>query len=182
MKVNLECGREKLFGFINVDADPWARPDVVAVPMDLPFERGSLEEIHAARVLEQLADPVAALRYWRGLLAAEGVLWVAVAESRSGCVACGGGGALSVHACGLAPGDETRPDHYFSPYFLTHCLRSAGYGEIIHSAGSPYARAGTSHLLTYRAINVHPMRNLGRRLWTAASARTAPRPHRQLSV
>src|SRR6266540_2044163 len=86
MRVNIACGQHKLFGFINVDADPWARPDVVAVPMDLPFERGSVREIHAARVLEHLADPVAALDYWRGLLTANGVLWVAVTEAHAACV------------------------------------------------------------------------------------------------
>jgi hypothetical protein len=180
MKANLECGQQKLFGFINVDADPWVRPDVVAVPMDLPFERGSLEEMHAARVLEQLADPVDALRYWRGLLQLDGVLWVAVAEPRAACAACVGDGAASMRVGGAVHLDESRPDHCFSPYFLTLCLRAAGYGEIIRVSASPYARPDGPRLLTYRAVHVHPVRNLARRLWATTHTRTAARHHPQL--
>lgn len=182
MKVNLECGQQKLFGFINVDADPWARPDVVAVPMDLPFERGSVEEIYAARVLEQMADPVAALCYWRGLLKPDGVLWVAVAEPRPVVLACVGDAVLPGRAVGTTRADESQPDHCFSPYFLSLCLQTAGYGEISRAAGSPYARPGTPQLLTYRAVNVPAIRNLARRLWSVANARASTRQQRQLSA
>jgi hypothetical protein len=165
MRVNLACGQHRLFGFINVDADPWVRPDVVAVPMDLPFERGSVAEMHAPRVLEHLADPVAALRYWRGLLARDGVLWVAVAAAQTG-------GPASMDEGGVLPGgpDESRPDHCFTPYFLALCLRVAGFGEIVRVPASPYIRLDAPRLLTYRAAAVHPVRQLARRLLGATRA------------
>jgi SAM-dependent methyltransferase len=161
MKVNIACGRQRLLGFVNVDADPWVQPDVVAVPMDLPFEAGSVAEIHAAQVLEHLADPVAALRHWRRLLVRDGVLWVAVA-SRSACPTCVGVGAAVPGRRSWHEVSETRPEHCFSPYFLTLCLRSAGYREVARVAAAPYSRLEAGGLLSVRAVNAHPLRRLTR--------------------
>jgi hypothetical protein len=163
MKVNIACGREKLFGFVNVDADPWVRPDVVAVPMDLPFERGSITEMHAARVLEHLADPVAALRYWRGLLAPGGVLWVSVADARAACEACVGNRSPALVAPVLTHRDEWRSNHCFTPYFLSVCLRAAGFREIVPAGASPHARIIEPGLLTYRAVRLGPVQQWLRR-------------------
>src|SRR5439155_4242180 len=111
-------------------------------------------------VLEHLADPVAALRYWRGLLARDGVLWVAVAEAPTA-----GLRSMPESGRGIAGGsDESRPDHCFSPYFLALCLRVAGFGEIVRVPATPYARPEAPRLLTYRAVAVHPVRRLARRL------------------
>jgi hypothetical protein len=177
MKVNIACGREKLFGFVNVDADPWVRPDVVAVPMDLPFERGSISEMHAARVLEHLADPVAALRYWRELLAPGGVLWVSVADARAACAACVGSQSQAGIAPVLTPWDEWRSNHCFTPYFLAVCLRSAGFREIVPAGASPYARAGEAGLLTYRAVRLGPVQQWLRRFRSSPAAPLPARRH-----
>jgi hypothetical protein len=125
---------------------------------------------------------VAALRYWRGLLEPEGILWVAVAEPRSACAACVGDGARNMRGHGASGADESRPDHCFSPYFLSLCLKAAGYDEIVRAAVSPYVRSDTPRLLTFRAVNVHPMRHLARRFWAATKPRPSARHHRQLPV
>jgi hypothetical protein len=117
-------------------------------------------------VLEHLADPVAALRHWRGFLARDGVLWVAVAE-----VPSAGSRSIPDLGRGIAVGsDESRPDHCFSPYFLALCLRVAGFGEIVRVPATPYVRPDAPRLLTYRAAAVHPVRRLARRLLGSSRA------------
>ncbi len=178
MNVNIACGQQKLLGFINVDADPWLRPDVVAVPMDLPFDPGSVSEIHAARVLEHLADPVAALRYWRRLLAADGLLWVSVAEALSACPTCMDNGAPPMVRPG--PRGESRPDHPFSPYFLGLCLRAAGFSEAARVVASPYSPPEGPFLLSFRAVKEAPVRRLARRLgWITRQPSLILGPSRQ---
>ena len=80
MKLNLGCGRFPLAGYINVDADPVARPDVLhdLERFPYPFAPSSVEEIEASHVLEHLSDPFAAVAEWHRILAPGGRLVVRV--------------------------------------------------------------------------------------------------------
>lgn len=58
MKLNIGCGGRKLDGYVNVDAEPTVKPDVLA---DLggpwPFEDNSVDEVVASHILEHLTTP-----------------------------------------------------------------------------------------------------------------------------
>ena len=54
MKLNLGCGYARLPGWVNADADPDCRPDVVCSAHDLPFDGGSADEVRALQLVEHL--------------------------------------------------------------------------------------------------------------------------------
>lgn len=55
MRLNLGCGEFKADGWVNVDRQPWVKPDVVASIEQLPFKDGAAEMIYAGHVLEHIA-------------------------------------------------------------------------------------------------------------------------------
>lgn len=60
MKVNLGCGQNKLDGYVNVDCQPAAKPEVLhnLEEFPWPFEASSVDEVVMNHVLEHLgADP-----------------------------------------------------------------------------------------------------------------------------
>jgi hypothetical protein len=68
LKLNLGCGYKKEEGFVNVDEDEHAHPDVVhdisVTPW--PFEENSVDEILLTHVLEHIApDPKDYLSFWK---------------------------------------------------------------------------------------------------------------------
>src|SRR5207247_9284417 len=115
--------------------------------------------------------------YWRGLLAANGVLGVAVTEAHAAGVTSTGEESRSLSRLLLGGADESRPHHCFSPYFLALCLGAAGFGEIIRVPVSPYVEANRPRLLTFRASSIHPVRRLARRLLPSRSHRPPSRRH-----
>jgi SAM-dependent methyltransferase len=80
MKLNLGCGRFHQAGFVNVDSDPAAVPDVLhdLNVQPYPFGDGSADEIVATHVLEHLEDPFSAVAEWTRILASGGRLVVRV--------------------------------------------------------------------------------------------------------
>lgn len=58
MKLNLGCGKKKLFGYINVDINPLYEPDVLAdISKQLPFPKNSVNEVTMYHVFEHLKNP-----------------------------------------------------------------------------------------------------------------------------
>lgn len=59
LKLNLGSGKNKLEGYINIDGNPKAKPNIVHdLAEDLPFKDNSIDEIRARHVLEHLKAPV----------------------------------------------------------------------------------------------------------------------------
>lgn len=58
-KLNLGCGRDKREGYVNIDASDEAKPDLTLnIEFDrLPYEDGTVEEVLAYNVLEQISCP-----------------------------------------------------------------------------------------------------------------------------
>lgn len=79
-KCNLGCGRQKKDGFVNVDWDPKAAPDVLhdlnALPY--PFADGEFELVEAFHVLEHLDLPFEVMKELHRILAPGGRLHIKV--------------------------------------------------------------------------------------------------------
>ena len=56
LRLNLGCGHLALADYVNVDMRELPGVDVVAAIDDLPFDDGSVREIHSAHVLEHFAE------------------------------------------------------------------------------------------------------------------------------
>lgn len=107
-KLNIGCGAFKIDGFLNLDADPRAQPDVV---YDLnnppyPFPSGAFEVIEANHILEHLDDPFAVMEELHRLLALGGLLIIRVPHFSRG----------FTHAEHKRGFDVTFP-YYFNPSF-----------------------------------------------------------------
>lgn len=79
-RLNLGCGSYKKPGFLNVDNEPSAEPDLL---LDLeqipyPFPDNHFEEIRAYHVLEHLSNPFAVMREIHRILAPNGLVIVRV--------------------------------------------------------------------------------------------------------
>jgi hypothetical protein len=71
LRLNLGCGHLPREGFINVDMRELPGVDVVAPVDDLPFDPGTLEEIHSAHLLEHFPHEQLVRRllpYWFSML------------------------------------------------------------------------------------------------------------------
>ncbi len=53
--LNLGCGNEKLYNFINIDCRKECNPDLVCDIKDLPYESDSIDGIYALDVLEHIS-------------------------------------------------------------------------------------------------------------------------------
>ncbi len=107
-RLNLGSGAFKKTGYLNVDGNPAADPDLVvdlnAIPY--PFETGRFERIEADHVLEHLDDPFAVMRELHRVLADGGRLRVRVPHFSRG----------FTHADHKRGFDVTFP-YYFDPSF-----------------------------------------------------------------
>jgi len=54
MKLNLGCGCSKIKGFINIDANPEFKPDLIGDILDIDFQPNSIDEIIAYHILEHI--------------------------------------------------------------------------------------------------------------------------------
>lgn len=87
-KLNLGCGRKRMYGFTNVDIRPAVEPDVVDDVFQLrTFDCGSVELIFACHVLEHAErDAVESiLARWHAVLKPGGILRVCVPDLRAAC-------------------------------------------------------------------------------------------------
>ena len=75
-KLHLGCGGVKLPGFINIDLRQTKATDMVADIRKLPFEDGTIDEIHSYHVIEHFSekDGRKALTHWYNLLKENGKL------------------------------------------------------------------------------------------------------------
>ena len=107
-RLNLGCGQFRKEGFLNVDEDPRAEPDVL-VDLDsfpYPFDDASFELIEADHVLEHLAEPFAVMAELHRILKPGGVVVIRVPHFSRG----------MTHADHKHGFDVTFP-HYFDPVF-----------------------------------------------------------------
>lgn len=56
MKLNLGSGWDKKNGFVNIDIDPGAEPDVVCDILHMPFREGAADGVRAFDVLEHVPN------------------------------------------------------------------------------------------------------------------------------
>ncbi len=62
-KLNIGCGRDYKFGYINIDIDPSVKPDIVRdIEKGLPFDDNSVDEIYCSHTLEHIHDLLFVLR------------------------------------------------------------------------------------------------------------------------
>ena len=82
MRLNLGCGGRRLEGYVNIDADPGCKPDLLVDSVSvLPYGDHEADEIRMDSVFEHLHkwEQIPALREWRRVLRPGGVLainWV----------------------------------------------------------------------------------------------------------
>ena len=107
-KLNIGSGAFKIGGFLNLDADPSAKPEIVYDLNNLPypFPSGSFEVIEASHILEHLDDPFAVMKELHRLLATGGLLVIRVPHFSRG----------FTHAEHKRGFDVTFP-YYFNPSF-----------------------------------------------------------------
>jgi SAM-dependent methyltransferase len=79
MKLNLGCG-EKKDGFVNIDWNPYANPDILhdLNKFPYPFESNSIELVEAFHVLEHLDKPLDVMRELHRILKPGGVAHIKV--------------------------------------------------------------------------------------------------------
>lgn len=137
LRLNLGCGHVPKEGYINVDMRELPGVDAVAEAADLPFEPGSVAEIHSAHLLEHF--PLEHLRrvvlpHWRKMLRPGGTLRAVVPDAEA---------MLAAHAAGEMSFDDLREvtyglqeyegDFHFNMFgreALAQLLREAGFTDI----------------------------------------------------
>lgn len=86
LRLNLGCGHVPLSGYINLDMRAVPGVDVVARVDSLPFEPGSVREIHSAHLLEHFPQELLRrklLPYWLSLLAKGGTFRAVVPDGEA---------------------------------------------------------------------------------------------------
>lgn len=141
LRVNVGCGHIPIEGYLNTDMRDLPGVDVVAEAAGLPFEPGTVAEIHAAHLLEHF--PIEHLRrvvlpHWRGLLRPGGVLHAIVPDAEA---------MLADFAAGEMSFDDLREvtyglqdyegDYHFNMFSrdqLAGLLREAGFVDVDFAA------------------------------------------------
>lgn len=136
VRLNLGCGHTPLDGYVNVDQRELPGVDIVADVGNLPFEEGSLSEIHSAHLLEHL--PQERLRrllpYWRSLLGPNGAFRAVVpdGEAMLGGIAAGNFSFESFREV-LFGAQECKGDFHFNlftPDSLSKLLIASGFTKV----------------------------------------------------
>lgn len=135
-KLHLGCGKRKIYGYINVDANVDVCPDVVGDCSELKnFEENSITTIYACHILEHLTieDAKKTLKRWHSLLKQHGILRISVPDFKAIC-------EYYLYSHDLKPlqrlihGDQTNKFnfHYVSydQELLTKLLVEAGFKNI----------------------------------------------------
>lgn len=137
LRLNLGCGHVPLDGYVNADMRELPGVDAVAEVAGLPFEPGSIAEIHSAHLLEHF--PLEHLRrvvlpHWRQMLRPGGVLRAVTPDAEA---------MLADYAAGEMSFDDLREvtyglqeydgDYHFNMFSrdaLATLLREAGFVEV----------------------------------------------------
>jgi hypothetical protein len=137
LRVNVGCGHVPLEGYVNVDMRALPGVDAVADATTLPFEPGTVAQIHSAHLLEHF--PVEQLRrvvlpHWRGLLRPGGELTAIVPDAEA-MLADFASGAMSFDdlrevTYGLQEYDGDFHFNMFSREGLASLLRDAGFADV----------------------------------------------------
>jgi predicted SAM-dependent methyltransferase len=162
-RLNLGCGFDLRAGYLNVDLQPWHKPDLIADVGELDFlPAGYYEEILAQDVLEHLprTSTCKILVHWNRLLAPEGVLRLRVpnvlailkrlASRRNQAVAKQEELIQFLFGTQAYTGDF----HFtsFTEVLLTHYLRSTGYDVV----GIKTMDDGNFDATSRKVRSVHP--------------------------
>lgn len=141
VRVNIGCGHIPLEGFLNTDMRDLPGVDVVAEAASLPFDPGTVAEIHAAHLLEHF--PIEHLRrvvlpHWRKLLRQGGALRAIVPDAEA---------MLADFAASRMSFDELREvtyglqdydgDYHYTMFArdqLAGLLREAGFADVAFAA------------------------------------------------
>ncbi|HJU12040.1 MAG TPA: hypothetical protein VJ728_14245, partial [Candidatus Binataceae bacterium] len=137
VKVNLGCGHRPLEDYLNVDQRELPGVDIIADAGALPFEKGSLQEIFSAHVLEHF--PQQHLRrllpYWGSLLAPNGTFRAIVPDGETMLKGIADGSYRFEHFREVLFGSqEYEGDFHFNlltPDSLTELLKEGGFGEVV---------------------------------------------------
>lgn len=137
LRLNLGCGHLPIDDYVNVDMRELPGVDVVAAIDDLPFEDGSIVEIHSAHVLEHFPEEDLSRRllpYWYSKLTPGGRFRAVVPD---------GTAMVEGYVSGDVPFEDLRAVLYggqeyegdfhftmFSPDSLTKLLAGAGFVDI----------------------------------------------------
>ena len=137
LRLNLGCGHVALDGYVNTDMRELPGVDAVAEVAALPFEPGSVAEIHSAHLLEHF--PLEHLRrvvlpHWRHMLRPGGILR-AVTPDAEAMLADFAAGEMSFDdlrevTYGLQEYDGDYHFNMFSRDALADLLREAGFVEV----------------------------------------------------
>lgn len=145
LRLNLGCGHLPMDDYVNVDMRELPGVDVVAPIDQLPFEEGTVAEIHSAHVLEHFPQEDLQRRllpYWRDRLVPGGVFRATVPD---------GVAMLDGHARGEIPfedlrsvlygGQEYEGDFHFTMFgaeTMTALLEQAGFTDVeVEAQGRP---------------------------------------------
>jgi predicted SAM-dependent methyltransferase len=141
LRVNVGCGHIPLAGYLNTDMRDLPGVDVVADAAGLPFDPGTVAEVHSAHLLEHF--PIEHLRrmvlpHWRKLLRQGGALRAIVPDAEA---------MLADFAAGQMSFDDLREvtyglqdydgDYHFTMFSrdqLATLLREAGFADVAFAA------------------------------------------------
>jgi len=137
LRLNIGCGHVPMDGYLNVDMRELPGVDAVADAADLPFEPGSIDEIHSAHLVEHF--PLEHLRrvvlpHWHRMLRHGGVLRAVTPDAQA---------MLADFAAGDMPFEDLREVTYglqeydgdyhfcmFTAESLGDLLRGAGFEQV----------------------------------------------------
>jgi hypothetical protein len=137
LRLNLGCGQIALPDFINVDQRDLPGVDVVAEVGNLPFEKGSVNQIFSAHLLEHFPQEELKRRllpYWLSLLKPGGMFQAVVPDGEAMIRNLGSGDySFENFRSVLFGGQDYGSDfHYnlFTPETLTSLLGQAGFTDV----------------------------------------------------